>query len=92
MSDPKSGGVFISYRREESSGWAVCLRTGLQPHLVDDQVFMNVDTIALRVDFVELITQAVSTCEGLLAVIGPRWMLMSLGDASGLISGSPKHG
>jgi hypothetical protein len=40
----------------------------------DDQVFMDVDTIALGVDFAEVITQAVSTCEVLLAVIGPRWL------------------
>jgi hypothetical protein len=35
---------------------------------------MDVDTIALGVDFAEVITQAVSTCEVLLAIIGPRWL------------------
>jgi hypothetical protein len=35
---------------------------------------MDVDTIALGVDFAEVITRAVSTCEVLLAVIGPRWL------------------
>jgi hypothetical protein len=40
----------------------------------DGQVFMDVETIAPGRDFAEVITQAVSTCELLLAVIGPRWL------------------
>ena len=35
---------------------------------------MDVDTIAPGLDFAEVITEAVSTCEVLLAVIGPRWL------------------
>jgi TIR domain len=46
----------------------------LAVRLGEDQVFMDVDTIALGVDFAEVISQAVSTCEVLLAVIGPRWL------------------
>lgn len=40
----------------------------------DDQVFMDVDKIALGVDFAEVIAQAVSTSRVLLAVIGPTWL------------------
>jgi WD40 repeat protein len=69
-----SGGVFISYRRQETSGLAGRLSDRLAARFGDDQVFMDVDTIALGVDFAEVITQAVSTCEVLLAVIGPRWL------------------
>jgi hypothetical protein len=69
--------VFISYRREESSGWARLLQDRLAAHLGDEQVFMDVDTIRLGVDFAEVITQAVSTCEVLLAVIGPRWLTVT---------------
>jgi hypothetical protein len=67
------GRVFISYRRQETSGLAGRLYDRLAALLGDDQVFMDVDTIALGVDFAEVITQAVSSCEVLLAVIGPHW-------------------
>jgi len=74
MSDPVSGRVFISYRRQETSGLAGRLYERLAARLSDDQVFMDVDTIAPGLDFAEVITEAVSTCEVLLAVIGPRWL------------------
>jgi TIR domain len=74
MTAAASGSVFISYRRQESSGLAGRLYDRLAARFGDDQVFMDVDTIALGVDFADVITQAVSTCEVLLAVIGPRWL------------------
>ena len=74
MSAAGSGRVFISYRRQESSGLAGRLYDRLAARFGDDRVFMDVDTIALGVDFAEVIAQAVSTCEVLLAVIGPRWL------------------
>jgi WD40 repeat protein len=74
MSAAASGSVFISYRRQETSGLAGRLYDRLADRFGDDQVFMDVDTIALGVDFAEVITQAVSTCQVLLAVIGPRWL------------------
>jgi hypothetical protein len=74
MSGPASGRVFISYRRQESSGWARLLQHQLADRFGDDQIFMDVDTIAPGVDFAEVITQAVSTCQVLLAVIGLRWL------------------
>ena len=69
-----SGRVFISYRRQEASGLAGRLYERLAARLGDDQVFMDVDTIALGMDFAAVITQAVSTCEVLLAIIGPTWL------------------
>jgi TIR domain len=74
MSAAGLGRVFISYRRQESSGMAGRLYDRLAARFGDDQVFMDVDTIALGVDFADVITQEVSTCEVLLAVIGPRWL------------------
>jgi WD40 repeat protein len=74
MSDPASGRVFISYRRQETSGWARLLQDRLATRFGEEQVFMDVDTIGLGVDFAKVITQAVSTCRVLLAVIGPRWL------------------
>jgi hypothetical protein len=74
MSAAASGGVFISYRRQEASAIAGRLYDRLAARFGDDQVFMDVDNIALGVDFAEVITQEVSTCQVLLAVIGPRWL------------------
>jgi TIR domain len=74
MSAAGVGRVFISYRRQEASGLAGRLYDRLAARFGEDQVFMDVDTITLGVDFAEAITQAVSTCEVLLAVIGPRWL------------------
>jgi TIR domain len=74
MSAADVGRVFISYRRQESSGLAGRLYDRLAARFGDDQVFMDVDTIALGVDFAEVIAQAVSTCQVLVAVIGPRWL------------------
>jgi hypothetical protein len=74
MSAAASGAVFISYRRQESSGIAGRLYDRLAEQFGDDQVFMDVDNIAPGVDFAQVITQTLSTCEVLLAVIGPRWL------------------
>jgi len=74
MSGPAGGGVFISYRRQESSGITGRLYDRLAARFGDAQVFMDVDTIALGVDFTQVIAQAVSNCTVLLAVIGPGWL------------------
>jgi pimeloyl-ACP methyl ester carboxylesterase len=71
--DP-AGGIFISYRRQETSHLAGRLYDRLADHFGEDQVFMDVDTIDPGVDFTEAITRAVGTCQVLLAVIGPQWL------------------
>jgi len=65
-----SGRVFISYRRQDARGSAgrICDR------FADDQVFMDVDNLPPGADFKKDITEAVSKCRVLLAVIGPRWL------------------
>ena len=74
MSSPAVGGVFISYRRQESSGITGRLYDRLAARFGDAQVFMDVDTIALGADFTQVVAQAVSNCTVLLAVIGPGWL------------------
>jgi pimeloyl-ACP methyl ester carboxylesterase len=69
-----SGGIFISYRRQETSHLAGRLYDRLADHFGEDQVFMDVDTIEPGVDFADAISRAVSTCQVLLAVIGPHWL------------------
>jgi hypothetical protein len=77
-----SGGIFISYRRQETSHLAGRLYDRLANRFGDDQVFMDVDTIELGVDFAQVINEAVSTCAVLLAVIGPHWLTATGEDGS----------
>ena len=76
-----SSGVFISYRRQESSGLAGRLFDRLAPRFGEDRVFMDVDRIELGVDFADVIAHEVSTCAVLLAIIGPHWL--DAADAAG---------
>jgi Tol biopolymer transport system component len=67
-------GIFISYRRQESSGLAGRLSDRLTDRFGEGQVFMDVDSIRPGVDFAEEISRAVAGCQVLLAVIGPSWL------------------
>ena len=70
----RAGGIFISYRRQETSSPAGRLHDQLANRFGDDQVFMDVDTIELGADFVAAINRALDHCVVLLAVIGPQWL------------------
>ena len=74
MSAVPSGGIFISYRRQDSSHLAGRLYDRLADRFGEDLVFMDVATIDLGVDFAEVISRAVGSCQVLLAVIGPQWV------------------
>src|SRR5690348_1375456 len=74
MSSPGDrGGIFISYRREETAAQAGRLYDRLSDRFGEDRVFMDVDSIAIGVDFTEAIREAVSKCDILLALIGRDW-------------------
>ena len=75
------GRIFISYRREETGYPAGWLYDRLAARFGGDQVFKDVDSIQLGDDFVEVITQAVGSCDVLLALIGDRWSTIT--DGSG---------
>jgi hypothetical protein len=66
--------VFISYRREDTSGQAGRLYDALAEKLGQDNVFMDVDTIDIGVEFKHAIESAVSSCDVLFVMIGPRWL------------------
>jgi formylglycine-generating enzyme required for sulfatase activity len=65
--------VFISYRRDDSAGYAHAIHSRLLQHFSKDQVFMDVDTMEPGVNFVRAIEQAVGKCDVLVALIGKRW-------------------
>jgi hypothetical protein len=69
--------VFLSYRREDSAAYAGRLFDDLTDQFGGDAVFMDIDTIAVGSDFVEVIEQAVAACDVMLTLIGPRWLTVT---------------
>ena len=67
-------GIFISYRRSDSSGYAGRIFDRLAPSFSREHVFMDVDNIELGVDFVEVLSDRVASCDALLAIIGHDWL------------------
>jgi TIR domain len=70
--------VFISYRRDDTQFFARLLADRLSARY---RVFTDVGTIQPGTDFMEAVRREVSTCDVLLAVIGPQWA--SLEDETG---------
>ena len=75
-SERPSGGIFISYRRQEASYAAGWLYDRLSERFGREQIFKDVDSIELGSNFVDEITQAVTACEVILVLIGPKWASM----------------
>jgi hypothetical protein len=69
-----SGGIFISYRREDSAAQAGRLHDHLTQHFGADRVFMDVDAIGFGEDFARKIRESLAVTDALLAVIGKRWL------------------
>ncbi len=74
MTAAEGGGIFVSYRRQETGHLAGRLYDRLADRFGEGQVFIDVDTIEPGVDFAEEISRAVATCKVLLAIIGPDWL------------------
>ncbi len=74
MTVAEGSGIFISYRRHESSHLAGRLADRLTGRFGAGRVFIDVDTIEPGVDFAEEISRAVAACQVLLAIIGPAWL------------------
>ena len=69
--------IFISYRRDDSGGWAGRLYDRLSQHFGRENVFMDIDTIEPGLDFVAVIEQAVGSCDALVALIGRQWLTIT---------------
>jgi hypothetical protein len=64
--------IFISYRRDETAAHAGRIYDAMVARFGEDNVFMDVE-MEPGVDFVELITDVVSRCSVLIAVMGKSW-------------------
>lgn len=72
-----TGRIFISYRRDETAYPAGWLYDRLASKYGGGQVFKDVDSIHLGDDFVQVITNAVVSCDVLLALIGEQWLTLT---------------
>jgi serine/threonine protein kinase len=65
--------VFISYRRDDSAGMAGRLYDRLQTRFGAENVFMDIDTIPLGVDFREHLESGVRKCDVVVVILGRNW-------------------
>jgi hypothetical protein len=79
--------IFISYRRDDSAGYARGLYDSLNSPFPFGRVrvFMDVTTIEPGANFVETIENEVSSCDVLVAVIGQQWLTSRLQDPEDLV-------
>ena len=66
--------IFLSYRRDDTSGHAGRLYDALSHRLGQTNVFQDVAAIDAGVDFGDAIARALDDCDAVLAVIGPAWV------------------
>ena len=66
--------IFISYRRTDSADITGRLFDHLTFHFAREDLFKDVDSIPLGVDFRKSIADAVQSCDVVLAVIGMNWL------------------
>jgi hypothetical protein len=74
-----NGRIFISYRRDDSAGYARAIYEQLVKRFSKDRVFMDVDSIEPGLPFDQVIKQAVDRCKILLAIIGKGWIEQKAG-------------
>lgn len=68
------GGIFISYRRDDSAGFAGRLADALEAEFGHGSVFRDVDDIHPGEDFVAAIHRHLEGVDSVLVMIGPRWL------------------
>jgi hypothetical protein len=66
--------IFISYRRMDSADITGRIFDHLRLHFAREDLFKDVDSIPLGVDFRKSISDAVQSCDVVLAVIGRNWL------------------
>ncbi len=69
-----TGGVFISYRGEDSGSYGALLYVELSRWFGPDLVFVDSESLPAGSDFPDQLLARLRRCEVLLAVIGPRWL------------------
>jgi hypothetical protein len=73
--------IFMSYRRDDSQGYANGLYDRLSGHFGAESVIRDLDSIPVGADFERFIEESVNSCHVLVALIGPDWLAAT--DAAG---------
>ncbi len=66
--------AFISYRRQDTEGYAHSLYDRLRMNFNNRQIFMDVDDIKPGEDFVKILQDNLKDCAVLIVVIGKQWL------------------
>ena len=69
-----AGEIFVSYRRDDTGGYALVLRDRLAERFGTSAVFIDVESIGLGSDFRKEIGSAISSARVLLLLIGKDWL------------------
>lgn len=67
-------GIFISYRHDDSAGFAGRLYGDLCDRLSSEHIFRDIDTLKAGEVFTDAIEQALNECDAFVAVIGRYWL------------------
>lgn len=73
--------IFISYRRDDSQGFAGRLEDDLSEHFGDERVFRDRE-IPVGTDFATHLERTLARAEVVLVVIGPQWLAARGGDGA----------
>ncbi len=69
-----ASGIFISYRRDDEKYFAGRLYERLLRHFSRQQIFMDVDSIPLGLDFTKVVEDRLAQSGVMLVVIGKNWL------------------
>jgi tetratricopeptide (TPR) repeat protein len=69
-----AGKVFINYRRDDDPSAAARVRDALAARFGKASLFMDIDSLSAGQRFEEELAKALTACDVLVAIIGPRWM------------------
>lgn len=73
----ENGKIFISYRREDTSGESGRLKDNLEQIFGKENIFYDVETLEAGLNFDQSIAKALNESKVLLAMIGPHWLKVS---------------
>ena len=69
-----SSSVFVSYRRDDAASDALLVSTAIRDRLGDEAVFMDTKSLTGGEQWPDVLRDAVSVAEVVIAVIGPDWV------------------
>jgi hypothetical protein len=69
-----AGGIFISYRHDDGPAAAGRLFDKLEVVYPREQLFLDVVDIEPGLDFVEILTERIASCDVLIVIIGRNWL------------------